>query len=150
VHQDGYIYFVAAEEQGQGSVKLQLSADGTSLKEIWRNPKVVNVFEGFVVHGNWLYTTLENKKLVCVDTETGRIRHSLRAESGNLVCADNKLIIYGHSGKLQFFALKDGIPELRSEMRVRDGSGQHFSYPVISGSVMYIRRGDALMAYALQ
>jgi outer membrane protein assembly factor BamB len=150
VHHKGYIYFVAAEEQGQGCVKLQLSEDGMHLKEVWRNPDVQNVFEGYVVHGNWLYTTLENKKLVCVDTESGRIRHSLRAESGNLVFADNKLIIYGHNGKVQFFSLKDGIPELRSEMRVRDGSGQHFSYPHIAAGMMYIRRGDALMAYALQ
>ena len=150
VFQDGYIYFVAAEEQGQGSIKLQLSDDGTGLKEVWRNQQVVNVFEGFVVHGNCLYTSLENKKLVCLDTETGRIRHSLRAESGNIVLAGNMLIIYGHNGKLQFFSLDEGIPGLRSEMRVKDGSGQHFSFPVIKGNMMYIRRGDALMAYALR
>ena len=150
VFQDGHIYFVAAEEQGQGSIKLRLSEDGTELKEVWRNRSVVNVFEGFVVRGSCLYTTLESKKLVCLDTETGRIRHSLRAESGNILLADRTLIIYGHNGKLQFFGLKDGIPEFRSEMRIRDGSGQHFSFPVVAGDVMYIRRGDALMAYALR
>jgi outer membrane protein assembly factor BamB len=73
-------------------IKLQLSEDGKTLKEVWRNRKVVNVFEGFVVVDNWLYATLENKELVTLDTETGRIRHSVRAESGNIVYADHKTI----------------------------------------------------------
>jgi len=149
VYKDGYIYFVACEEHGQGSVKLHLSADGEALTEVWRNTKVLNVFEGFVVKDNYLYTTMENKKLLVLDTETGRIRNSIRAESGSIVYADNKLFIYGHNGKVQLFSLNDGLPELKSEMRIRDGSGHHFSFPVIFDGVMYIRRGHALMAFAV-
>ena len=150
VHKDGYIYLVLCEEHGQGSIKLHLSADGDTLTEVWRNSKVLNVFEGFVVEDNWLYTTMENRKLVVLDTETGRIRHSVRAVYGSIVYADNKLFVYGHNGTVQLFSLKDGIPELRSEMRIRDGSGHHFSFPVIVDGVMYIRRGDALMAFAVR
>jgi len=150
IHRDGYIYFVASEEYGQGSVKLQLSADGSALKEVWRNPEVVNVFEGFVVKDNWLYTTMENKKLLVLDTETGRIRHTVRSVSGSIVYADQTLYIYGHNGTLQLFSLKDGIPELRSELRIRDGKGHHFSFPEIVDRVLYIRRGDALMAYVVR
>jgi outer membrane protein assembly factor BamB len=150
VHKDGYIYFVPSEEHGQGSIKLRLSADGDTLTEVWRNSKVLNVFEGFVVKDNWLYTTMENKKLVVLDTETGRIRHSVRAVSGSIVYVDDKLVIYGHNGKVQLFSLKDGIPELESEMRIRDGSGHHFSFPVIVDGVMYIRRGHSLMAFAVK
>jgi len=150
VYIDGYLYFVPAEEHGQGSIKLQLSPDGSSLKEVWRNPKVVNVFEGFVLKDKWLYTTMENRKLLALDTETGRIKHSVRSVSGSIVYADNTLYIYGHNGTLQLFSLKDGVPELRSEMRIRGGSGHHFSFPVIVDGLMYIRRGDALMAYAIK
>ena len=149
VHQDGYIYFIACEEHGQGSVKLDLSEDGTSLTEVWRNPEVINVFEGFVLVDNLMYTTLENKKLVALDTETGRIIHSVRAESGNIVYADGKLFIYGHNGRLQLFKLENGKPELKSEMRITQGTGQHFSFPLIADGVMYIRRGNALMAFAI-
>ncbi len=150
VHQEGYIYFVHFKEDGQGTVKLLLSEDGENLTEVWRNPQVTNVFEGLVVCDNRLYTTMENKKLLSLDTETGRIRHSVRAESGGIVYADHKLIIYGHNGRVQLFNLINGIPELSSEMRIRDGSGPHFSFPVIADGVMYIRRGDALMAYAIR
>lgn len=150
VHKDGSLYFVPSEEHGQGSIKLRLSPDGTSLREVWRNRKVVNVFEGFVVVDSLLYTTLENRKLVGLDTGNGRIRHSVRSLSGNIVYANNMLIVYGHQGMVQLFSLTDGVPELRSEFRVIHGSGHHFSFPVIAEGVMYIRRGDALMAYAIK
>lgn len=150
IYKDGYIYFVATEEHGQGSIKLQLSQDGSVLKEVWRNPDVVNVFQGFVVKDNWLYTTMENKKLLLLDTESGRIRHSLRSVSGTITYANNALYIYGQNGTVQIFRLKDGLPVLSTEIRIREGSGQHFSFPVIADGVMYIRRGDALMAYAVE
>jgi outer membrane protein assembly factor BamB len=149
VHRDGYIYFITCEEHGQGSIKLRLSEDDASLTEVWRNPKVVNVFEGFVLVDDLLYTTMENKKLVALDAESGRIRHSVRAVSGSIIHAEGKLIIYGHNGKLQLFSLENGKPEFRSEMRIRQGTGQHFSFPVIGNGVLYIRRGDALMAYSI-
>ena len=150
VHKEGYIYFVPSEEHGQGSIKLRLSADGETLTEVWRNRKVVNIFEGFVVKDKSLYTTMENKKLHVLDTETGKIRKSVRSVSGGIAYADEKLFIYGHNGVVQLFSLNDGLPELRSEMRIRDGSGHHFSFPVIVDGVMYIRRGHALMAFAIK
>jgi len=150
VHQNGCLYFVPCEEDGQGTVKLSLSPDGRTLKEVWRNRQVVNVFEGFEVVGDFLYTTMENRKLYCLDTNTGSIRYEVRSVSGSIVYADNKLIIYGHNGRVQLFSMEGGEPELRSEFRIRDGTGHHFSFPVIADGVMYIRRGDALMAFAIR
>jgi hypothetical protein len=63
--------------------------------------------------------------------------------------AHDKLIIYGHNGVVQLFTLDGGKPQMQSQFRITDGSGQHFSFPVIVEGVMYIRRGDAQMAYAV-
>jgi outer membrane protein assembly factor BamB len=147
VYHDGSLYFIPSEEDGQGTVRLLISNDGTALTEKWRNREVINVFEGFVVKDRWLYTTLENKKLVSLDTETGDIVHSVRAVSGTIVSADRRLIIYGHNGVVQLFTLEDGKPVFRSQFRIREGSGQHFSFPVIAAGMMYIRRGNVLMAF---
>lgn len=149
VYKNGAVYFVPSEEHGQGSISLSLSADGSELSEVWQNRKVINVFEGFVVRDNYLYTTMENRKLLVLDTENGRIRHSVRAVSGSIVCADQKLIIYGHNGTVQLFSLKGDNPELKSEFRIRDGKGHHFSFPVIARGMMYIRHGDVLMAFSV-
>jgi len=150
LYRDGYLYFIPSEEHGQGSIKLHLSADGKSLREVWRNEKVVNVFEGFVVSGGFLYTTLEKRKLVAIDTESGLTRYTVPAVSGSIVYADRKLFVYGHNGRVQLFSIGEGKPDLKSEMRIIHGDGQHFSFPVIAGGVMYIRRGNALMAFSLK
>lgn len=150
VYREGFIYFVPSEEHGQGSVCLRLSGDGERLTEVWRNTAVVNVFEGFVVKEDRIYTTMETKKLFCLDAGNGRIIHSVRSVSGSIEDAGPQLIIYGHNGIVQLFGLNGDKPELKSEMHIREGSGQHFSFPVIADGVMYIRRGDALMAYSLR
>jgi outer membrane protein assembly factor BamB len=149
VYKDGHIFFVASETHGQGSIKLHLSPDGKQLSEVWRNSRAINVFGGFIVADDVLYTTLENRKLIGIDTRTGRIKHSVRSVSGSIVYADNKLFLYGHNGRVQLFLLEDGKPKLSSEMRIQHGSGHHFSFPVIANGVMYIRRGDALLAWSI-
>lgn len=150
VHKDGFLYYVLCEEDGQGTVKLHLSRDGSSLQEVWRNSEVNNVFEGFEVAGTTLYAAMENRRLIGLDTETGEIRHTVRSVNGNIVHAGDKLILYGHNGTVQLFSLVKGEPQLRSEFRIREGSGHHFSFPVIADGVMYIRRGEALMAFAVR
>jgi hypothetical protein len=37
--------------------------------------------------------------------------------------------------------------EVSSKFRVKEGSGQHFSHPVLADKIMYLRRGNSLMAY---
>ena len=147
---DEHVYFVASEKHGQGTVKLLLSSNGKSLKEVWRNNKLTNIFGGFVIVKNRLFSTLESRKLVGLDINNGRIKSSVRAVSGSIVYADAKLFIYGHNGMVQLFKLDQGKPELTSEFRIREGSGHHFSFPVIADGVMYIRRGHVLMAYAIK
>ena len=41
----------------------------------------------------------------------------------------------------------DGAMEIKGTLKVREGSGHHFSHPVLQDGVMYIRHGDAMMAY---
>ena len=66
----------------------------------------VITFEGFVLMDNWLYTTMENKKLVAMDTETGRVRYSVRAYpmpiwTAPSICPSNVITSYSiHYTKL--------------------------------------------------
>ena len=40
--------------------------------------------------------------------------------------------------------------EIGGSFKVKKGTGQHFSHPVISNGVLYIRHGDALMGYQVK
>ena len=52
-------------------------------------------------------------------------------------------------GTVNLVRYHDGTLQEAGELKVAGGTGHHFSHPVIADGVMYIRRGGALMAYAI-
>jgi len=145
IYIDGNIYFVS-NEKGQGSTKLKLSDDGEQITEVWRNPDVRNNFQGFVVVNNKLSATVRGNKLVMIG-EDGVIADTIKVATGGIAFADNKFFIYGHSGAVNMVSYMDEELEITGTLKVKEGSGQHFSHPVLSNGVLYIRHGDAIMAY---
>ena len=150
VYDGRYIYFVANDIPGQGAFKLELSEDGKELREIWRNPEVMNNFGGLVAVDESLFTTVKGNKMVKLDSETGKVSDTLKVATGSIIFADNKFIVYGNNGTTTLINYKDGELEIGSTFKVKGGSGQHFSHPVLAQGVMYIRQGDALMAYKVK
>lgn len=149
IYEDGHVYFVANDVGGQGALKLTLSEDGKTFTEVWRNPDIRNNFGGFLLLNEQLYTTVKGNKLVSLEPESGQLRDSLKVANGSLAFADNKIICYGNNGTVNLIPHSGGQLEITGKLKIKDGSGQHFSHPVLSDGIMYIRRGDALMAYKI-
>ena len=147
VYHNGHIYFVANDIPGQGSMKLRLSSDGRSLSEVWRNNGVMNNFGGLVVVDEHLYTTVKTNRLVSLDPDEGTITDSIRVPSGSLAFADGKFFCYGNNGTVTLVNYNEGQLQIGGSFKVNEGTGQHFSYPVLAGGILYIRRGNALVAY---
>ncbi|MFC2089585.1 PQQ-binding-like beta-propeller repeat protein [Bacteroidota bacterium] len=150
VYQDGSIYFVGNDNPGQGAMRLQLSPDGGSISEVWRNPEVLNNFGGFVVLDGKIFTTLKGNKLVALDPNNGTISDSIKVATGSIVYADQKFICYGHNGEIQLVNYRDNKFESGGLFRISLGNGNHFAHPVINNGIMYIRRGNTLMAYKIK
>jgi outer membrane protein assembly factor BamB len=150
VYADGYIYFVGNDIPGQGAIKLQLSADGKEIKEIWRNQKIKNNFGGLISVDGHLFTTVKGNRLVDLDPETGVVADTLKVATGSIIYADNKFIIYGNNGRCNLVNYQEGEMEIGGEFKVKGGTGHHFSHPVLAEGIMYIRQGDALMAYRVK
>jgi outer membrane protein assembly factor BamB len=146
IYEDGHIYFVANDIPGQGSMKLKISDDGRSITEAWRNPEVMNNFQGFVVVDDHVFATVRGNKLVSIGAD-GLIADSIKVATGGIAFADNKFFVYGHSGAVNMIQYMDGTMEIKGTLKVKEGSGHHFSHPVLHNGVMYIRHGDAMMAY---
>ncbi len=147
IYADGFIYFTAGEEAANGAVKLQLSPDGKSIKEVWRNINVTNAQGGFIKLGDQLFTTTKKKRLVCVDTFNGNVVDSLSANKGSLIYADSKFYCYNETGDVKLIKFENNKFIEISKFKVEKGTKEHFSHPVISNGTMYIRHGRALMAY---
>jgi outer membrane protein assembly factor BamB len=150
VYSDGLIYFVANDVPGQGAMKLQLSEDGKEIKELWRNNQVLNNFGGLVAVDGHLFTTVKGNRLLALDPENGSVVDSLKVATGSIIFTDDKFIVYGNNGTVNLVSYEQKQFEAVSQFKVRQGSGQHFSHPVVADGILYIRHGDALMAYRIK
>ncbi len=150
VYSDGLIYYVANDIPGQGAIKLKLSDDGKNITELWRNNEVMNNFGGLVAVNGHLFTTVKGNKLLALDPENGDVVDSLKVATGSIIYTDSKFIVYGNNGTVNLVNYEQEQLESAGQFKVKEGSGHHFSHPVVANGVMYIRHGDALMAYSIK
>ncbi len=150
VYSDGLIYYVANDIPSQGAIKLKLSDDGKNITELWRNNEVMNNFGGLVAVNGHLFTTVKGNKLLALDPENGDVVDSLKVATGSIIYSDSKFIVYGNNGAVNLVNYEEEQLESAGQFKVKEGSGHHFSHPVVANGVMYIRHGDALMAYSIK
>ncbi|HEY3373144.1 MAG TPA: PQQ-binding-like beta-propeller repeat protein [Prolixibacteraceae bacterium] len=150
VYSDGFIYGVSGVPKGRGAYKIALSADGKSVKEVWQNGKVLNKMGGFVKVKDQLFSTSADHKLKAIDTKNGMVVDSLQNLFGSVIYADDHLYCYADNGNMNLISLSDSKMEVISKFKVVNGTKEHFSHPVISNGVLYIRHGNALMAYQIK
>jgi outer membrane protein assembly factor BamB len=151
VYEDGYIYY--NDRGGNGTVKLELSPDGQSVKEIWKNFKSGNVQGGFIniKDGSYLYgSRYRSGRFESQDVTTGEIADSLKFGSGSTIFADGLLYCYSDKGVMGLIKPDKQKLELVSSFQVTAGTLEHFAHPVIRDGVLYIRHGKALMAYGIK
>ena len=147
IYSDGFIYGVSGVKKGNGAYKLELSPDGKMITEVWRNRNVKNAIGGFVKIDGQLFTTSNDNKLKCLDLKTGIVVDSLRNLRGSIIYADKLLYCYSDNGNMNLIKPTTPKMEMLSKFKIEKGTKEHFSHPVISNGVLYIRHGKALMAY---
>ncbi len=136
---------------GLGGVKLKLNASGDSVTEEWENTDLDNQIGGAVLVDGYVYGAgHRNRFWFCVDWETGATVHSSRnIDKGTVIYADGRLYCYTERGEL---AIVEPSPEgfnIKGQTVVRLGSAQHWAHLVINNGVLYVRHGNAIMAYKI-
>jgi outer membrane protein assembly factor BamB len=150
IYSGGFIYGISGIEKIGGAHKMALAADGKSVNEVWRNSDVLNEMGGFVKVEDRIYTTTEEKKLMCLDTQTGAVVDTLSGQRGTLIYADKQLYCYGDNGNMNLIDISSPKMKLVSKFKIEKGDKEHLAHPAISNGVLYIRHGKALMAYQIK
>lgn len=150
VYADGFVWFIGNDEKGKGAVKLELSETGESLKEVWYNRNIRNNFNGYVLVDKNLFTTVQGNWLKALDNESGSVTDSVKVATGSLIFADNKFICYGMNGEVNLIHYNPNELNVTSTFKVTQGDGHHFSHPVIANGILYLRHGNALLAYKIK
>jgi outer membrane protein assembly factor BamB len=146
LYENGFIYYVTGD--GNGSVKLKLSEDGTEITELWRNGACDNTMGGFIKLGNYIYTASYGKRCwYSLDTDSGKIADSLKFDKGTTNYSDGLLYLYNEKGQVGLVKPNGPRMEMVSSFKLTKGTKAHFSHPVINKGILYIRHGKSLMAY---
>lgn len=147
VYHEGGIFAVSG--YGMGGVKLRLSPAGDAVTEEWFNSDIDTQLGGVVLVEGYIYGSGDrNRRWFSVDWETGETVYSSRdIDKGAVIWADGRLYCYTERGELALLEpAREGFI-IRGQTSVTMGSDQHWAHPVINNGMLYVRRGNALMAF---
>ncbi len=156
VHANTPIFYdnsvICTSGYGHGTVRLNLSADGSSVEKAWFNSDFDNRIGGVVCVDGYLYASGDNNRgWRCLDAKTGEEKWFNRdLGNGVTIAADGMLYLYSDRGEL---ALVEATPEAYKQKgltKVEHGTAQHWAHPVIKDGLLYLRHGSALIAYKLK
>jgi len=150
IYHNGELFYFSG--YGQGGGKLRLSQDGSDASVVWKTGKLDSRIGGAVLVDGYIYGSGDqNREWMCLDWETGRqVYASEEIAKGTVIYAEGMLYCYSERGELALVeATPDGF-ELVSETRVTQGSAQHWAHLMIHDGILYVRHGDALVAYKIK
>jgi outer membrane protein assembly factor BamB len=148
---DGSIFVSSGYEHP--SVMLKLSDDGLSVSLQW-SEKVMDTHHGGNVRvGAYIFgSNFESNskgRWACLDWYTGKTMYKTDwINKGPIIAAEDML--YCYEEKTGTMALVKATPEefeVVSSFKIPLGTGPHWSHPVISNGILFVRHMDALMAF---
>jgi outer membrane protein assembly factor BamB len=151
IYSNGLVYYSGGYGSGGGA--LELSPDGAAVTLKWEDKKLDCQHHGVVLVDGYLYGTgHKTNQLVCLEMATGKVMwQSKEVKQGNVIYADGMLYVYEgpKSGLVGLVKVSPEGMELAGRFTVTEGNDKHWAHPVIAGGRLYIRHGDALIAYTI-
>lgn len=151
VYYDGKILCSSAFARSEycGTVQIQLSEDGKKADVVWRRKEITNLMGGIILNDGFIFGSLYKKSdWYCQNWETGKTEYiSKDLSSGVVVYADGLFYCYSQKGEMALVDADQHEFKIISSFDVPLGTNQHWAHPVINNGRMYIRHGNALMAY---
>jgi outer membrane protein assembly factor BamB len=147
-YSDGFIF--TSTGYGGGSWMLRLKDGGRSIEQVWHN-EADNQHHGPVKVGDYVYTTAQNNRgFYCIDWKTGETKYKVDHPQSSMVYADGMIYAYDDRGGMSLIKPNPGKFDLAGKFQITLGTAEHWAHPVIHNGVMYIRHGDALMAFKVK
>lgn len=133
---------------GQGGKMFELAEDGKSVSLKWQDDHLDVHHGGAVWVGGLIYGAADRGTLYALDAATGAVRAELpRGGKGSVVYADGRLYFYVEKGAVLLVDPDPASFRVVGSLAITEGDGQHWAHPVIADGVLYVRHGDAVMAF---
>jgi outer membrane protein assembly factor BamB len=153
LYSDGNIFMSSGYDHK--SVMLKLADDASSVSLAWVDSTLDVHLGGMVKVGNYIFGSNwlnnGNGNWACLEWNTGKVMYETKwYNKGAIISADGML--YCYEEKTGNLALVRPAPEkfdVVSFFPIPFGTGMHWAHPVIQNKILYVRHGDALMAYSI-
>ena len=139
-----------------GSVMLRLINGGRNVEKVWAEERLDPITGHAVIIGDHIYTSSYARRSghlwFCVNRHTGEIlwEDSRSLGSGLPIYADGMLYLYTERGEMALVKPDTERLNIVSQFTIENGTGEHWAHPVIHNGVLYVRRGNSLMAYRIK
>ena len=154
VYDNGIIYCSSASSRdgNSGLLALKLANDGKSVKQFFRNEEFKNLMGGIVILDGTIYGSEYRKRnWFAINAQTGDEKLiSSDFGGGVIVYAEGLFYGYSEEGEIALIKMNPDSFDIISKFKVPLGTDQHWAHPVIYNKTMYIRHGNALMAYKVE
>jgi outer membrane protein assembly factor BamB len=151
VYYNGVVYSSSThhKEGNTGLLALELSSDGRTVNQLFRNENYRNLMGGIIILDGVIYGSAYRKSdWFSIDALSGKERLiSPDFRGGVIVYAENLFYCYSEEGEVALVKMSPNSFEIISKFEVPLGTDQHWAHPIIYDKRMYIRHGDALMVY---
>ena len=106
---------------------------------------------GAVLLDGYIYESFEEEKRIkwrCINWDSGEEMFVSRLlDPGCVIFADGMLYCYSLKGELALVKPNTTDFEIISQTKVEKGSSYHYSHIMINEGILYLRHGNALIAY---
>ncbi len=150
LYADGMIY--VSSGMGTGGAMLSLADHDPNTTRQWTDKTLDCQMQGTVLVNGYIYGTAQsaNKGLVCLEWKTGKVMwNAPQIKQGAVITAEGLLYVYGVDGIMYLVKADPQAFALVSQFPVSAGTDQHWAHPTIANGHLFIRHGDALMAYKI-
>jgi len=150
IYDKGSLYIFSG--YAEGGQRITLNEAGNQATNVWTNKTVDPQLGGAVLHNGYLYASGDrNRRWFCVDWNTGDITfESTELDKGTIIEAENLFYVYTEKGELALLKPEQGRFSIVSRTKITKGSEQHWAHLVINNGVLYVRHGNALMAFDIK
>ncbi|MCX5759324.1 MAG: PQQ-binding-like beta-propeller repeat protein, partial [Candidatus Hydrogenedentes bacterium] len=151
IYDKGVVYYTGGYQSGGGA--LELSPDGTSVKVKWTDTALDCQHHGVVLVDGYLYGTSHRGQFVCLEMATGKVMWKTREiKQGGIVYADGMLYVYEgpKEGTVSLVKPDPAGFQRTGLFTVTEGTENHWAHPTIANGLLFIRHGDALIAYNIK
>jgi outer membrane protein assembly factor BamB len=148
LYMDGLVYVTSG--MGTGGALLSLADNSPTAAPKWADKTMDCQMQGTVLIDGCIYGTAQsgNRGLVCLDWKTGKVLWNASAIGmAVVIAADGVLYAYGQDGKMYLVKPSATAFEPVSEFAISEGTNEHWAHPTIANGRLYVRHGDALLAY---